>query len=100
MAGQGSDWPLRNPAALYPGLQPNAGREVALLILLWGLIGATDKPGWAFPASAAALASACLGLQSLMFPDVLSGLEPLWAGAAVAWCIAYGAAAWYRSRRA
>jgi uncharacterized protein YjeT (DUF2065 family) len=73
---------------------------VALLILLWGLIGATDKPGWAFPAGAAVLASACLGLQSLMFPDVLSGLDPLWAGAAVAWCIAYGAAAWYRSRRA
>ena len=73
---------------------------VALLILLWGLIGATDKPGWAFPAGAAVLASACLGLQSLMFPDLLSGLELLWAGAAVAWCAAYGAAAWYRSRRA
>jgi len=73
---------------------------VALLILLWGLTGATDKPGWAFPAGAAVLASACLGLQSLMFPDVLSGLEPLWAGAAVAWCIAYGVAAWHRSRRA
>ena len=73
---------------------------VALLILLWGLTGATDKPGWAFPAGAAVIAGACLGLQSLTFPDVLSGLEPLWAGAAVAWCIAYGAAAWYRSRRA
>ncbi len=73
--------------------------SVALLILLWGLIGATSKPGWAFPAGAAVLASACVGLQSLMFPDALSGLRPLWAWAALAWCIAYGVAAWLRSWR-
>lgn len=74
--------------------------SVALLIPLWGLIGATGKPGWAFPAGAAVLASASVGLQSLMFPNALSGLKPLWAWAAVAWCIAYGVAAWLRSRRA
>lgn len=33
--------------------------SVALLIPLWGLIGATGKPGWAFPAGAAVIASAC-----------------------------------------
>lgn len=73
--------------------------SVALLIPLWGLIGATGKPGWAFPAGAAVIASACVGLQSLMFPDALSGLQPLWAWAALAWCIAYGITAWLRSRR-
>lgn len=78
----------------------NFTASVALLAPLWGLIGATDKPGWKFPAGAAVLASACVGLQSLLFPDALSGLQPLWAWAAVAWCIAYGVAAWLRSRRA
>lgn len=72
---------------------------VAPLIPLWGLIGATDKPGWAFPAGATILATACVALQSLLFSDVLSGLEPLWAWSAVAWCIAYGGAAWLRMRR-
>ena len=71
---------------------------VALLIVLWALIGTTDKPGWGFPAGAAVVAGACIGMQSLVFPDVLSGLEPLWAWAAVAWCVAYGAAAWLRAR--
>lgn len=73
---------------------------VALLIPLWALIGTTDKPGWAFPAVAAVLASACVGLQSLMFSDVLSGLDLVWASATLAWCIAYGGAAWLRSRGA
>lgn len=73
---------------------------VALVIPLWALIGTTDKPGWAFPAGAAILASACVGLQSLMFPDALTGLEPVWASAALAWCIVYGGAAWLRSRGA
>lgn len=70
---------------------------VALLIPLWALIGSTDKPGWAFPASAAVIASACVGLQSLIFPDALSGLEPGWAAATLAWCVAYGGAAWRRA---
>lgn len=70
---------------------------VALLIPLWALIGTTDKPGWAFPAGAAVIAAACVGLQSLMFPDALSGLERGWASATLAWCMAYGAAAWLRS---
>lgn len=73
---------------------------VALAIPLWALLGTTDIPGWAFPTSAAIVASACVGLQSLIFPDALSGLEPVWALAALAWCIAFGSAAWVRSRRA
>lgn len=71
---------------------------VALLIPLWALLGTTEKPGWAFPAGAAILASAFVGLQSLIFRNALSGLEPAWASAALVWCVAYGGAAWVRSR--
>jgi len=76
--------------------------SIPLMAVLWGLIGATDKPGWPFAAAAAIIATACVALQSLIFPSVLAvaGLPPVWAWAAVAWCLAYGAAAWLRFRRA
>lgn len=74
--------------------------SLPLLALLWASIGATGKGGWPFAAGAAVLATACVALQSLIFPDVLSGLSPPWAWAAVVWCIAYGSAAWLRLRRA
>lgn len=73
---------------------------VALAIPLWALLGTTKIPGWVFPASAAIVASACVGLQSLIFSDALSGLGPVWASAALAWCIAFGSAAWLRARLA
>lgn len=69
---------------------------VALLIPLWAALGSTDHPGWVFPAGAAVLASACVALQSLVFPDALSALAPPWAWAALVWCGMYGAAAWMR----
>lgn len=73
---------------------------VALLVPSWALLGTTGKPGWAFPAGAAILASACVGLQSLIFRDALSGLKAPWAVAVLAWCVAYGGASWVRSRSA
>lgn len=73
---------------------------VALAIPLWALLGATNIRGWVFPAGAAIVASGCVGLQSLIFPDALSGLEPVWASAALAWCIAFGTVARLRSLRA
>lgn len=72
---------------------------VALAIVLWALLGATDESGWAFPAGAAIVASACIGLQSLIFQDALSGLEWSWASAALLWCAAYATAARFRSSR-
>lgn len=72
--------------------------SVALLIPLWALIGTTDKPGWAYPAGAGVIASVCIGLQSLLFPDALSRLEFVWASVTLVWCVAYGGAAWLRSR--
>lgn len=76
--------------------------SVPLMVVLWGLIGATDKPGWPFAAGAAIIATACVALQSLIFPYVraVAGLSPARAWVAVAWCVAYGAAAWLRSRQA
>lgn len=73
---------------------------VALLVPLWAIIGTGGRPGWAFPAGAAVLAAACVGFQSLLFPDALSGLEAGWASAAVAWGVAYGTVAGLRAREA
>ena len=70
---------------------------VALVVPLWAIIGTAAKPGWAFPAGAAVVAAGCVGLQSLVFPDALSGLEPAWAAAALVWSFAYGVASRLRS---
>ncbi|MDP2481299.1 MAG: hypothetical protein Q8W51_05200 [Candidatus Palauibacterales bacterium] len=72
--------------------------SLGLLAVLWGLIAATDKPGWRFAAVAVLFLTACVALQSLIFPAALSGLSPFWAWAALTWCVAFGAAAWTRGR--
>lgn len=74
--------------------------SLALLAVLWGLIAASDKAGWRFAGFAALFLTACVALQSLIFPAALSGLSAPWAWAALAWCLAFGAAAWRRARRA
>ena len=71
---------------------------IALLVPLWALVGTIAKPGWTFPAGGAVVVGGCIGLQSLIFPDALSGVEPAWASAVLAWCIAYMVAAWLRRR--
>lgn len=71
---------------------------LALLAVLWGSIGASNHTGWQYAAGASLVATACVGLQSIIFPDVLSGLSLPWAVAALAWCGAYGSAAVLRSR--
>lgn len=72
---------------------------LATLPVLWGVIGASGRPGWQYAAGAAAVAAAFVGLQSAIFPYVLSGLPSTWAAAALAWCLAYAVAAGLRSRR-
>lgn len=74
--------------------------SVALLVPLWALIGASDKPGWEHPAGASVLTCVCVALQSLLFPDALSRLGPVWALAALVWCFAYGGSALVRARTA
>lgn len=71
---------------------------LAVLVLLWGIIGASDRRGWHFAAGAALVASGFIALQSIIYPNVLSGLSGAWAAAALAWCLAYAGAAALRLR--
>ena len=73
--------------------------SLGVVTVLWSLIGALDQRGWLWPAAAAGVAGAIVALQSLIFPYVLSGLSPAWAGAALLWVAAYLAAAVLRRRR-
>lgn len=71
---------------------------VAILVILWGIIGASNRAAWQYAAGAAVAAAACLALQSVIFTDALSALSLPWAGAALVWCVAYGGAAIVRAR--
>lgn len=71
---------------------------LALLAVLCGVIGASNHTGWRYAAGASVVAAGSIGLQSALFPDVLSGLALPWAVAALVWCAAYGAAAVLRAR--
>lgn len=73
---------------------------LALLPVMWGIIGASDRPGWQYAAGAALVAAGFVGLQSAIFPYVLSGLSGPWTAAALAWCLAYAGAVVFRSRQA
>lgn len=72
---------------------------LALLPVTWGIIGASDRPGWPYAAGAAAAAGGFVALQSVMFPEVISGLSGTWAAAALLWCLAFAGAAVYRCGR-
>jgi len=72
--------------------------SLGLLAVLWSLIAASDKAGWRFAACAVLFLTACVALQSLIYPAAISGLSPLWAWAALAWGLAFGAAARRRAR--
>lgn len=69
-----------------------------LLVLVWGLIGASDRTGWRITGFVAALSSMLYGLHSLLFSEVASAASTGWAIAAVLWGVVYGAAAWRRGR--
>lgn len=68
-------------------------------VVLWSLLGALDQRGWLWPASGAGIAAGIVALQSLIFPEVLSGLSRGWAMAALAWAASYLVAAGARRRR-
>ena len=59
------------------------------IIVLWGLIGATDRSGWRITAWLAGISATAFGSASLIFPDVASALGTGWAIAAVVWGIGY-----------
>lgn len=61
----------------------------ALFVVMWALIGATDRPGWRLTAWVVGLASIWYGLQSLLFPSSASTATVPWALAALVWAIGY-----------
>lgn len=73
---------------------------LAFLPVLWGLIGASDRPGWEYATGTTLAAAGAIGLQALIFPGVISGPSAPWAAAALAWCLVYGGAAFLRRRAA
>lgn len=70
----------------------------AILLVVWGLIGASDRPGWRITALITALSSVFYGAHSLLFPASGSAASVEWAMAAIAWGAVYGVAAWRRER--
>ncbi len=60
-----------------------------LLVAAWGLVGATDRSGWRLTAWVTGAAVVAFGLQSLLFPGVLSGVPWYGAAAVLAWGAAY-----------
>jgi len=60
----------------------------ALVVIVWALIGSSDRPGWRLTAWIAGLSSMWYGLQSLLFPTASAATLP-WAVAAIGWGIAY-----------
>lgn len=59
------------------------------VIVLWGLIGSTDRTGWRITAWLAGISAAGYGLASLVFPVVASASGTGWAIVAVAWGVGY-----------
>ncbi len=60
----------------------------ALLVIIWALIGSSDRSGWRLTAWIAGLSSMWYGFQSLLFPAASAASLP-WALAATGWGIAY-----------
>lgn len=71
---------------------------LSILVVFWGLIGASDRPGWKLPAWAAALTVVIVGLKSLLFPEMLSRAPLPWAVAALIWAGCYLIAGRLRER--
>lgn len=58
-----------------------------------GLLASLGPAGWRLTAWVAGLLPALLGLASVVYPDVNSSLDPVWALAAIAWGVGFVAAA-------
>ena len=69
-----------------------------ILMVVWGLIGSTDLPGWRITAWTVAYGSVVYGLQSLVFPHQASAAPTVWAIAAAVWGVVYLVATERRAR--
>lgn len=70
----------------------------ATLMVIWTLIGSTDRTGWRVTAWITGITAATFGIGSLVFPDAASSPSTGWAAAAVAWGLALVALAERRAR--
>lgn len=86
-----------HPEAYFQGWSWMA--TYALLLPIWGLLGATDHEGWQLPAWSAVIASAAYGAQSLAFPETLSAAGPAAAIACILWAAAYAGLIVKRTQR-
>ncbi|MDX1600236.1 MAG: hypothetical protein R3191_01840 [Anaerolineales bacterium] len=69
----------------------------AILVVVWALLGSSDRPGWRITAWVTGLASAWYGFQSLIFGGASAAAWP-WAIGAVVWGAAFIIAAEMRAR--
>lgn len=72
---------------------------IAILILVWGAIAASDHSGWRLTAWVVGVATVMFALQSVLFPVAASRASTPWAVAALVWAIAFLLAAERRVRR-
>jgi len=70
----------------------------AVLMIVWGLLGATHLPGWRITAWTVSYGSIIYGLQSLVFPHQVSAAPTVWAIAAAGWGVVYLVATERRAR--
>ena len=61
----------------------------ASLVLLWALVGSTDRTGWRITAWLAGASAVIYGVGSLAFPNVASAADAGWAVAAIAWGVVF-----------
>lgn len=73
--------------------------SLAVVVVLWSLLGAVDQRGRLWPATGAGIAAAIIALKSLIFPQVLSGLTRGRAVAALVWAASCLAVADVRRQR-
>lgn len=71
--------------------------NVAITILLLGLLASFGTTGWRIPAWGAGFVAIVLGLTSVVFPEQSSSVGLLWGGLAIVWGLAFiGIAEWKR----
>jgi hypothetical protein len=71
---------------------------LGITLALWGLVAASDRPGWRMAAWASVIGAVVYGLQSLIWPNVGSAASTSGAVAALAWAGAVAVTAWRRRR--
>lgn len=62
--------------------------NIAIDMLLYGLLATFKTPGWRVPAWSAGFLAIVHGLTSILYPQLITSVIPIWGGLAVAWGLA------------